>query len=142
MDTGQTLMFVDRKERSTGMLNNLDFKKADVLVALKKNLEEHRKIVREAQVGYRKQFEQELELKLAALRAGDRVNPNSELVVPPHHVEDYERAIQILEMCVDEEVELDEHEFQAYVRGQWSWQRQFLTTNSVYSASATAALGD
>ncbi len=124
------------------MLNNLKFKKGEVLAALKKNLEEHRKIVREAQEGYRRQFEQELEKKLVDLRDGERVNPHSELVVPPHHVEDYERAIQILEMCIDEEVELDEHEFQAYVRGQWRWRRDFLLANSSYSGLASAALED
>lgn len=122
-------------------MNKLEYPKRKILDSLRANREEHIKIVREAQQGYREQFEKLLLSKLEDLRAGKSVEARINLKVPENHVDDFDRAIEMLEMCNNETLELEEHEFQCYVRNRWNWGSQFLLSNSLYSETAAAALG-
>lgn len=115
---------------------NMKFKREQILTALKENREEHIEIVKEAQVGFREKLERLLESKLTDVREGRKVDMYIDLTVPENHVDDFDRAIQMLEMCVDETIDLDERTFQCYVRGKWKWERDFLMSNSAYSPKA------
>ncbi len=116
----------------------LTFMTSEILEKLRTNREEHLKIVTEAQTGCRAKWKGMLEKALYALEAGDKVEPMLHLASPDNHVGDFDRAIEMLEMTTDEEIELDEATFQAYVRNQWSWERQFLMSNVAYSGTAQA----
>ncbi len=48
---------------------------------------------------------------------------------PTEYLEDYDRAISMLEFSVADKVNLSVKEFDAYVRNNWSWKTQFATTN-------------
>ena len=54
---------------------------------------------------------------------------------PENHSDDYQGAIQRLELCVDPEIELENNEFDSYVRNKWAWRSTFLSTNSGYANS-------
>jgi hypothetical protein len=54
---------------------------------------------------------------------------------PEDHSNDYMGTIRRLELCVDNEVELDTNEFDSYIRNQWSWKESFITSNSSYISS-------
>lgn len=59
---------------------------------------------------------------------------------PEDHGDDYLGTIRRLELCVDPEIELDNNEFDAYIRNKWSWKNSFITSNSAYVSSwATAS---
>jgi len=118
------------------MFEELTFKKEEVLNRLKINREEHLKIVREAQEGYREQYEKLLVKTLDDLRSGKEVPNHVGLTVPSNHVDDYDRAIEMLEMCTEKEIILDENQFQELMRNKWNWMSGFLVSNAGYSATA------
>lgn len=119
----------------------MKFDRTKILYALRQNREKHLVIVLEAQKGFREKLISELGRKIVDLKEGKKVNPNSKHYVPESHVDDYDRAIQMLEMCTDQIIELDESAFRSYVRNQWGWGGRFLEANSPYSASAAVELG-
>lgn len=54
---------------------------------------------------------------------------------PEDHGDDYLGTIRRLELCVDPEVKLDTHEFDAYIRNKWAWKDSFLNSNRGYVTS-------
>jgi len=121
-------------------MDDLIFPKDKVLDALRLNREKHIEIVRESQKGYREEVIKMLEGHLVDAKAGKEVPAHFSLTIPPVHVDDFDRAIAMLEMCTDTDLELSEAEFQCFVRGEWSWKRQFLMSNSAYSDTASVML--
>ena len=57
---------------------------------------------------------------------------------PEDHGDDYLGTIRRLELCVDGEVKLDSHEFDAYIRNKWAWKDSFLNSNRGYVTSWAA----
>lgn len=117
-------------------MQTVKVKKNRLLEALRINKENHLKIFNEAQVGYRKRVIQELDDMAKKARAGERVPTFWQLAAPVNQTPEYERAILMLEMSVDEEVTLTQQEFQCYVMDRWAWRQKFLEDNSVYSVTA------
>ena len=109
------------------------FKKEEVLNKLRENREEHISLVQKAQKGHREKFKEMLLERIEQIDAGEPVSTQFDLYVPENHVTDYDRVIEMLEMATEDEIELDDVQFQAYVRGKWSWEHHWLAANSVYS---------
>ena len=121
---------------------NLTYSTATIKEILKNNREEHRTIFLEAQEGYRKAVIAAFEERLADARKGKRVNTYINLVEPVDQTKEYDRAIRMLELTKDTEIELTEQQFANYVMDQWQWSRQFTTSNSLYSVRAAAKAGE
>lgn len=117
-------------------MQTVKVKKHELLTALKTNKENHLKIFTEAQIGYRTRVIEELDALLAKARRGDRIPAYWTLPSPVNQTPEYERAILMLEMSVDDEVTLTAQEFQCYVMDRWAWRQKFLEDNSTYSATA------
>ena len=83
-----------------------------------------------------------MEGHIARIKAGKVVAVQVSLPQPENHTKDYDRVIKMLEMCVNDTVELDEHTFQCYVMDDWTWKRSFLASNSNYSGKAMAAMAN
>ena len=115
-------------------------KKAKLLEILKKNKEEHREIFVEALEGYKKKVIDLLESRLAAIKSGLKVNLYFQVTEPVDQTKDYERAIGMLEMSLEDEVELNEQDYKCYVMDDWTWKHQFLTSNPFYSGKAASTL--
>jgi hypothetical protein len=49
---------------------------------------------------------------------------------PTSHIKEYDRVLDMLEASLDEEFELSDKEFSQYVRDEWSWKTDFITTVS------------
>lgn len=122
-------------------MNKIRVKKVDLLDALRKNREGHRAIFEEALEGYHKKVVEELERRLADARANKRFDVSIRLVQPEDHTEDYDRAIEMLEMDLNDEQELSTQEFAQFVQDDWGWRQQFLTSNAMYSTAAMDELG-
>ena len=122
-------------------MQNVKVKKDQLLTALRANKEKHLQIFTEAQLGYRKRVIQELDALLRRAVAGDRVPHHWMLQAPVNQTPEYERAILMLEMSVDDEVTLTANEFQCYVMDRWAWRQKFLQDNAAYSITA-AQLSD
>lgn len=115
-------------------------KKAELLAALEKNREQHHAIFLEAVDGYEKEAERLLEEHLDRLR--DSAGKSKPMLLrifldaPSDHTEDYDAAISMLQWSEDDTVEIDQQTFRNYVLDDWQWKRQFLASNSYYSATA------
>ena len=116
------------------------FPREKIVTMMKENRGKHAAIFEEAVAGYKKKAIAELEETLTEARKG-RIELNIHLMPPVSHIRDYDRVIMMLELQLDNEVDLTEREFQAYVMDDWDWKRAFLTSNSYYSASAEAEVG-
>ena len=110
--------------------------KADLLAVLKKNFAEHQEIFEEAVEGYRKEMITHLENLIREIRSGKRVSHHISLSQPMNQSKEYERAIRMCEMSVDDTIELDETSFACLVMDDWAWMNQFLCANSQYSTKA------
>jgi hypothetical protein len=110
---------------------------ASILKRIKANREEHLKIVEEAWVGYIKNVTAELSRMHNAFKEGRRFRAYIGLTAPQDHTKDYDAVIDMLESSTEAEIMLNQQDFRAYVRDEWSWMGQFLHSNSAYSLSAT-----
>lgn len=118
----------------------LTFAKSEILDALKKSREEHVAIVIEAQKGFREKLVEKLERKLAQAKAGEEVRLPINLSLPANHINDFDTAIRMFEMCTEDVLVLTEQEFKVYVCGEWGWGHHFLAANSGYSELASMRL--
>lgn len=123
-------------------MRNVKLPVAKLLESIKKNRNEHRIVFLEAQEGYRKLIIKELDERLADAKAGRKIDRYVGATPPSDHTRDYDRVVNMLEMCTEAEVELSEQEFGQYVMDQWEWKARFLHSNSAYSATAAKYLAE
>lgn len=117
------------------LMTKVKVNKKDLLKKLKENREKHNTIFLEALDGYKKAVIEVLEDRLVDAKSGKRIPHHIDLVEPMDQTREYDQAIAMLEMSVDKQIELTQHEFAAYVMDKWGWSDQFTVTNSVYAAS-------
>jgi len=61
------------------------------------------------------------------------------LIQPKDYTGEYDRAIKMLEMSVDETIEITSAEFQNFVQDIWNWSRDWALSNSGYVKSGKFA---
>lgn len=120
----------------------MTFSKAELVQVIQKNRDEHRGIFEEAVDGYRQKVVGELEAYVERVKRGDLVRVYVSFPEPSDHTRDYDRLLKMLAMSVDTDVELTEGQFAQYVLDDWDWKRQFIQTNSAYSATALSQLNE
>lgn len=118
----------------------IQVRKSELLDALARNRETHRAIFLEAVDGYRAEAVKQLEAHIAAIKNGKMPVVYVHLAAPSDHTKDYDRVIGLVEMGVTDTIGLTTQEYANYVKDDWEWKRQFLHSNSTYSATAAAAL--
>lgn len=119
-------------------METVKVKKSELLQKLKHNRAEHRAIFNEASAEFRKQVIKVLDERLADAREGKRIMLRINLTQPMDQTEEYDQAIAMCEMSVDDEIELSYDNFRNYVLDKWRWREQFIASNSEYSAKARA----
>jgi hypothetical protein len=113
-------------------MQSVKIKRSELLEKIKANRAAHVKDYDEAMVGYRQTVFKKLEEALAEIKSGGKIITRLDLVAPVTQAEDYDRAIAMLEMSVDDVIELSAHEFDNYVLDNWSWKNIALTANAMY----------
>lgn len=121
-------------------MESIKVKKEELLNVLRENRTKHRQIFEEAIEGYRKTVIAEFERRLDDAKAGRKIDIRFTLPQPVDQTKDYDRAIGMLEMTIDDVIHLEEIEYRQYVMDDWSWKQSFLTSNSTYSGTAAAFL--
>lgn len=58
---------------------------------------------------------------------------------PQSHADEYDRVIDMLDFTHEENVILNQQEFNQYVRDEWAWSRMFNETAGAYSAKFRAS---
>lgn len=121
-------------------MNSVKVSSVQLLEIVKKNRSGHRAIFLEAQVGFRKRVIDELERLLAQARDGKKVLGYVNVPAPSDHTKDYDLVVSMLEMSLDATVEITSRDYSRFVLDDWDWKREFLVSNSGYSARASEAL--
>lgn len=107
-------------------------KREELLTILRKNRADHQGVFEAAERGYREKAIEKLDALLADAKAGKKFSLTIGLVRPTSHQHDYDRAIRMLEMSVEETVVLSASDFEQYVMDRWHWARDFGATVSSY----------
>ena len=107
-------------------------KKSVLLETLKENRKAHRSIFEEAQEGYRAEAIRLLDKALTIAKKGGKINTYVRLNAPIDQTKDYDRAIKMVEMSVDENIEISEGDFACYILDDWNWKESFVATNAFY----------
>lgn len=115
-------------------MNTITVNKAELLATLENNLSQHEEEYAQALVKYREKLIEELDGKLADAKAGKKVDHMLRLPIPQSYAESFQTAIEMLQWSVDDEVELDQRDFQRFVQNQWEWAQQYAASNAVYLA--------
>lgn len=115
------------------LMHSTKVKRTELISKIAANREEHRSIFLKAQAGYRAQVIEELDRMLADAREGKRIRRSVELVEPQDHTREYDRALAMLGMSVDEVVEIDAQLFAQYVLDEWGWKTAFVGSTSRYT---------
>ncbi len=112
--------------------------KDKLLETVKENREKHRTEYEAAMKGYREQVLAEAHKIVAAGDAGGKVDRTAitKLAEPPSHLKEYDKAIRMLEMSVQENIEISSRKFEELVLDEWEWTRVFKTTTSSYIGAA------
>lgn len=119
-------------------MDEVKVKKADLLKKLRQNRAEHREVFEEASEEFRKEVIRVLDERLADAKAGRRIQLRMNLVQPMDQTEEYDQAIAMCEMSVDDDITLSHENFRNYVLDRWQWRDQFIASNVAYSAKARA----
>lgn len=106
------------------------------LSAMEKKHKEKLKLLRKELKDSKKKLKEQIKQELDCVK--NQNNSNSPWVYmtnkyPENHADDYEGTIQKLELCIDKEIELDEFDFDKYIRNKWAWRNSFLESNSSYA---------
>ena len=112
-------------------------KKEDLLEKIKAARDEHQKQYAAALKGWVEQMGLAAQKVIERSQAGTLKAFPKEfrnlMQMPSLHADDYETAIKMLEMSVDETIELEPDDFDQLVLGNWSWKEQWEATNALYS---------
>jgi hypothetical protein len=118
--------------------------KPGLLDKLNENLAAHEESVEKARKAYNervKELTTELSKRAAAGKlVGIQALAIYNLPVPKNHRRDYERVIQMVMWHEGETFDLSEHEVAQYIMDDWSWKREFATTNAAYGTASDAEL--
>jgi hypothetical protein len=123
-------------------MREVKVKRLELLLAVRENRGKHISEYEEAVEGYKQAALDAVDKAMVKLRrrveeleAGevlvlDVVTFN--LLVPRNHKQDYDQAIRMLEMSVDEELTIRADEFACYVMDDWDWKADFLNVSNTY----------
>jgi len=107
--------------------------RTELLAILEKNREKHHDLYLVAMEQWRDQVVEELSQFTDRLMKGDKVLIRSRLPVPEDHTDDYDTAIQMLKLSVDDTIELSEHDIEEYVMDRWGWYASFAANTLRYT---------
>ena len=130
-------MFVGNERKIT-------VRKADLLLKLELGLEKHQVAFKKAAADHLIAVQTFLSEALDRANSGDISNvhlPHS-LQAPGNFSKDFERAIAMIEMSTQDEIELDEKTFNQWVMGEWAWAGNFeASTMAIGGYLASKGLG-
>lgn len=120
-------------------MEQVTMRKEQLLEVLQQNRENHQELFVEAHEMFVRKAIENLESRLNMAKTG-KIDLHVELVEPEDHTDQYDRAIEMLDYEVNDEVTLSQHEFAQLVMDNWGWMPQFSSTytNLTGKAAITA----
>lgn len=117
--------------------------KTELIATLTANRERHVRLFEDADRVYRRVVLDRLRKLVEHIEAGGKIRLGVRLDAegPESHAEDYDRAIQMCEMSLEQGIELDESDFETLVLDKWRWSERFSSSSASYSSSNSISTG-
>lgn len=118
-------------------MHSVKIKRDELLSIVRENKEKHIKEFNEAVEDFKRAVVKITEENLMLANTGDLAEIakiKSMPVRPVSYESSYTRAIRMLELSVDAEIELALHDFDQLVQDEWQWKASFTTSNSTYKS--------
>lgn len=114
-------------------MNIVAVKKEELLGYLRDNRILHMAIYNDALEGYREEAIKLLEKSLEDAKNGGEIVIQFKLNKPISYLKEYDKAILMMKMSVDDVITLSDQEFSQYIMDEWSWSNNFLMSNMQYT---------
>lgn len=116
-------------------MRSVKIEKKKLLTIVRENKQKHIKEYEESVVDY-KAGAIKLAKEHAELAATGDLSKISRIKAMPHapasYEKEYDRAIRMLELSVEKEIEVEEDIFNQLVLDEWHWKNQFIASASLY----------
>lgn len=96
------------------------------------NRDEHLAVYEKAIKGYRSAAVNFFGEQIDRAQQGKQFSTHFAEVMPEDHSDDYDAALDMLDMSEDASITLTAQEFRQYVRDDWGWKRMWTETTSNY----------
>lgn len=103
----------------------LKYKRSDILFKLNDNRAKHKDDYNNVMKVFKESVVSELQEALELAEAGVEYRLVLKQTKPVNYLDNYDRAIVMLEMSSQEEIQLTEKEFDQYVLDNWGWKHIF-----------------
>jgi len=114
-------------------MEDIRVSKDELMQRLDVNRACHRAAFEEAISGFREEVIRVLDITIDDAKAGRDVKANFSFVKPEDHSADYDRALEMLRMSLDDEIVLAEDDFQCFVMDDWGWKGKFVADYANYT---------
>jgi hypothetical protein len=116
-------------------MQDIRVKKDELIAKLKSNREAHVAEFRAAHAAWVETMIADYKARIKSLKEDNKDIGRGGGMEPVSQEKSYDRAIKMLEMSIDTEIVLPEHEFQQYVLDEWQWSQNFKSVTSTYVKS-------
>ena len=116
-------------------MRSVNLKKEELLKIVIENRNQHIAQYEESVTDYKTAIIKIAKENLKLVSSGDLEKISKFRTLPPtpvSHVSEYDRAIRMLELSVDNEINLDREVFDQLVLDEWQWKKAFTLTNTMY----------
>jgi hypothetical protein len=117
-------------------LDTIRVSKKELLTKLKENRDIHKTSFVEIHKGYKAKVVEKLTDALQLATDDKEYITNLGIYEPSHHLSDYDTAIGMLTMSLDDEIILTRSEFLNYIEDKWDWKSSYLAVSGVYTVSS------
>jgi len=110
---------------------SISVNKADLIVKIKENKENHIKEYEKAVVAYKEEALRQLKTQLTFVEDG-ALDAKLDLITPVNNAKNYDRVIEMFEWEVEDVVVLEQDEFKEYVQDETDFAVRARMSNSAY----------
>lgn len=116
------------------MMNSIKMNRTELLEIVQNNRIKHVKEYDEAVQDYLEAVVVIAKNNLKKAKTGDRAKFKFESfpTAPKSYENDYDKAIRMIELSVDDVIEVEEHTFSQLVLDEWTWKQSFSVSNAAY----------
>lgn len=129
---------MELSKRRKRRMDKIKVNKSELLAIMEKNRESHRAVFLEAIEGYRIKAIELLEKAVEDAKNNKVINTVIQLSRPKDYTHEYDILIGMLKMSSDEFVEIDDVQYRNYVMDEWSWTKDWVSSNSTYCSSSSS----
>lgn len=115
-------------------MNSVKMNRMELLEIVKQNATKHVADYDEAVIDYKVGVLKvaKANLKIANTGELDKFVFNKMPPAPVNYADNYNRAIRMLQLSVDDVIELEDHIFNQLVLDEWGWKQQFVAQSALY----------